>query len=107
MGLRTDFVEHKKRDASCLPAFPFPLPVGYGTQPYCIKHDEDDVGLIDDFVEHAVVASTLLFIHLVGSCRVQTAGQAEMSLADADSTSWASEESVGLEAIILSSFRGA
>ena len=36
---------------------------------------------------------------------VDSDGTDEMSLADADSASWASEESVGTNAIIASSFR--
>jgi hypothetical protein len=34
-----------------------------------IEHEEDDVGLFDDFVQHADVVFPLLFLRLVGSCR--------------------------------------
>jgi hypothetical protein len=52
------------------PPYHFPLPVGYGPSWItCIEHDEDEVGLVDDFVQHADVVSPLLFLRLVGSCR--------------------------------------
>jgi hypothetical protein len=72
-----------------------------------IEHEEDDVGLVEDFVQYADVVSALLFLRLVGSCRRRVGRADEMSLAGADSANWAIEESVGSEAIIASSFRGA
>jgi hypothetical protein len=53
---------------TCVP--PLPLPVGYATQLVTrIEHKEDDVGLVDDFVQHTDVVSPPLFLRLVGSCR--------------------------------------
>ena len=51
----------RKRDAcpllcTCVP--PSPLPVGYATQLVThIEHEENDVGLVDDFVKHEDVIS--------------------------------------------------
>jgi hypothetical protein len=47
-----------------------------------VEHEEDDVGLIDDFVQHADVVSPLLFLRP----DVESSGTDEMSLADAGET---------------------
>jgi hypothetical protein len=71
-GLRTDFVEHKN-EALALRFAPTHLFLNQSaTAPSWvtrIEHQEDDVGLVDDFVHHADVVSPLLFLRLVGSCR--------------------------------------
>jgi hypothetical protein len=51
-----------------------------------IEHEEDDVGFIDDFVQHADVVSPLPFLRLVGSCRCRVGRGRWMSLADAEET---------------------
>ena len=48
-----------------------------------IEHEEDDVGLVDDFVQHVDVVSLLLFLCLVGSCDVESDG-ADMPQCDAE-----------------------
>jgi hypothetical protein len=55
-----------------------------------IKPKEDDISLINDFVQHSdVVSSPLLFLCLVELDRAK-----EMKLPNADSVSWASKESI-------------
>jgi hypothetical protein len=46
-----------------------------------IEHEEDDVGLVEGFVQYADVVSALLFLRLVGSCRRRVGRADEMSLA--------------------------
>jgi hypothetical protein len=61
--------------------FPLPLPVGYGSRVTRIEPKENDVGLVDDFVQHADAVSPLLFLR---AADVESDGAKEMKLPDAD-----------------------
>lgn len=86
----------------CPPAFalPYPLflPVSYSAQ--LGHHEEHDVGLVNEILQHVDAVSPLLFLCLV---EVESGGDAEF----ASWGRWAIEESIGLDTIITSSFRGA
>jgi len=64
----TNFVEHKNETLALrfAPAYLFlyqsVMAPSWVTR---IKHEEDDVGLINDFVQHTDVVSPLLFLRLV------------------------------------------
>ena len=65
MGLRTDFVEHKNETLALHFAPPYLFLYQSATAPSwitCIEHEEDGVGLIDNVVQHADVASPLLLL---------------------------------------------
>jgi hypothetical protein len=70
-----------------------------------VENEDDDVGLVDDFVQHADVMLPQLFLRLAG-LRVDSDSAEMRSLADVDAGSCASEESVGSDAIIASSCGG-
>src|ERR1700679_739858 len=61
-GLRTDFVEHKNETLALRFAPAYLFLYQSTTAPSWvtgIEHEEDDVGLVDDFVQHADVVSPL------------------------------------------------
>ena len=71
-SLRTNFVEYKDETFAFRFTPAYLLLYQTATTPSWvarIEHENDDVGLVDDFVQHADVVPPLLLLRLVGSCR--------------------------------------
>lgn len=71
-SLRTDFVEYKYETLTLRFAPAYLLLYQPATTPSwvaCIKHEKDNIGLVNDFVQLADVVPPLLFLRLDRSCR--------------------------------------
>jgi hypothetical protein len=100
-GLRTDFVRYKNET----------LAVRFAPAQFFLYHQSAPAPSWVTGIEHEDDADVVLYLRccsfvLLAAADIRSDETNEISLANADSASWASEESVGSDAIVASSFRG-